>query len=61
MRGFNSLEPLPGEPGAVEHARPEILDDHVAALDQRLDHGLLPFGVFMLIVMLRLFEFSIVK
>ena len=35
MRGLMLLDPLPGEAHAVERARSEILDEHVAGLDQR--------------------------
>jgi hypothetical protein len=34
------LDPLPGEPHAVESARSEILHEHVAVLDQPLEHSL---------------------
>src|SRR5262249_15619209 len=37
------VDALPGETHAIERARREILDQHVAALDQRLQH-LFPLG-----------------
>ena len=60
MRGLSLLDALPGEAHAVERAGREILDHHVAGLDQLFEH-LLALGFLLSIVIERLLRFSIVK
>jgi hypothetical protein len=60
MRGLISRIFSHGKPKPLEHAGAEVLHDDVALL-QQVDEHLLAFGVFMLTVIERLLQLSIVK